>query len=76
MQSYLPSSPRCPQKISPSRQRRRARRAAARQANVDRATDLEAVEADIVVHQKTEEQTVADIAVDAAVEHTAEEPAV
>ena len=34
------------------------------------------MEANVVVHQNTEEQTVADIAVDAAVEHTAEEPAV
>ena len=62
-----------PRKVSPSRQRRRARRAAARQAKV--STDIEAEEANVVDHQNAEEQTVADNAV-VAVEHTAEEPIV
>ena len=65
-----------PRKKSPGRQRRRARRAAARQAHVDRATDAEAVEASEVVQQTTEEQTAAVNAVDAAVEDTAKELAV
>ena len=56
-------------KESPSRQRRRARRAAARRTN-----ETEAVEANEVVEQTSEE--IADIAVDATVEHTGEEPAV
>ena len=58
-----------PKKESPSRQRRQARRAAARRTN-----ETEAVEANKVVEQTSEE--IADIAVDATVEHTGEEPAV
>ena len=58
-----------PKKESPSRQRRRARRAAARRTN-----ETEAVEANKVVEQTSEE--IADIAVDANVENTGEEPAV
>ena len=65
-----------PRKESPSRQRRRDRRAAARQANDVRATDTEAEEANEVVQQTTEEQAVAENAADAALEQTAEEPAV
>ena len=66
-----------PRKESPSRQRRRARRAVAREANVDRATDKDAEEANEEVVQKSpEEQAVAENATDAALEHTAEEPAV
>ena len=57
-----------PRKESPSRQRRRARRAAARQANVVRATDTEAEEANEVAKETTSEETVA---VDAVVEHAA-----
>ena len=66
-----------PRKESPSRQRRRARRAAAREANVDRATDQEAVEANKEdVQQSHEEQTVAENAADVALDHAAEVPAV
>ena len=65
-----------PRKESPSHQRRRARRAAARQANVLRATDAEAVEDSEVVQQTTKEQTVAVNAIDEAVENTAKELAV
>ena len=56
---------------SPSRQRRRAMRAAARQANVDRATEAE--EANEVVIDATNEQTVA--VTEEVVEDTAEETA-
>ena len=56
---------------SPSRQRRRARRAAARQAQLERATDADAVEASEVVQQTFEEQAAAVNAVDEAVEDTA-----
>ena len=55
-----------PRKESPSRQRRREKRAAARQANVVRATDTEAEEANEVAKETTSEETVA---VDAVVEH-------
>ena len=65
-----------PRKESPSRQRRRARQAAARQAHVERTSDAEAVEASEVVQQTIEEQTAAVNAVDAAVEDTAKELAV
>ena len=65
-----------PRKESPSRQRRRARRAAARQAHVERTSDAEAVEASEVVQQTIEEQTAAANAVYAAVEDTAKELAV
>ena len=60
-----------PKKESPSRQRRRARRAAARQANVDIATDAE--EANEVVLDATNEQTVEVAVAREVVENTAEE---
>ena len=61
-------------KESPSRQRRRARRAAARNGNVDRATNTEAEEANKVAEQTSQEQT--DNVVGPAVVQIAEEPAV
>jgi hypothetical protein len=60
-----------PRKESPSRQRRRAMRAAARQANAERPT--EAAEANEVVLDATNERTVA--VTEEVVEHTAEETA-
>ena len=65
-----------PRKESPSCQRRCARRAAARNANVDRATNTEAEEANKVAQQTSQEQTVTDDAGDATVVQIAEEPVV
>jgi hypothetical protein len=62
-----------PRKETPSRQRRRARRAAAKQA---RTTNTEAVEAEKVVKEATEEQTVAHDAVEEVAECAADDLAV
>ena len=61
-----------PRKESPSRQRRRARRAAARQTSGN-ATEREAVKANEIVQEPTEAQKVVE---DAAVDHEGEEPVV